>query len=271
MMRNRKNSVVLVTGSSSGIGRACCERLVASGRIVYGASRSQPTGVAWPQLTMDVTDRDQVSAAVAEVVAREGRIDAVVHSAGVSLVGAFEETALAEARRHFDVNYFGAFHVMQAVLPVMRRQRSGRLLVIGSIGGLIGLPYASQYSATKFALDGMIEAIRPELRAFGIDAAVVHPGDFRTEVGANRLTTAATQPGTPYFEACQRAVAFYGEAELRARTPEPLARVIDALLDRRRVPARVIVGTSLEAAGVAAKRLLPSRLFEYVFSKAYGG
>lgn len=270
-MNGRQKRVVLVTGSSSGIGRSCCERLVASGRIVYGASRSMPKDVAWTQLQADVTDAAAVSSAVAEIVAREGRLDAVVHSVGVSLVGAFEDTTADEARRHFDLNYFGAYHVLQAALPVMRQQRSGRLLVIGSIAGLIGLPYASQYSATKFALDGLIEALRPELRNFGIDAAVIHPGDFKTEVAANRITSAATTPASPYYEACRRTVDFYVRAEAAARTPEPLARTIDGLLDRHRLPTRIVAGTPLETAGVVAKRLLPSRWFEFVLGKAYGG
>lgn len=271
MATTPSNKVVLVTGGSTGIGRACCERLIERGRIVFGSSRRPPARATWHHLTMDVTDDASVARGIEEVIQREGRLDAVVHAAGVSLVGPFEDTTLDEARRHFEVNYFGAFRVLQAALPHMRRQGSGRLIVIGSIGGLIGLPFLSQYCASKFALDGLIESLRPELRPHGIEATVVHPGDFKTELGANRSETACTQPGTPYYDACRRAVAVFDKAEGEARTPEPLARTVDALLDRRRLPVKVVVGTPIERLGVLAKSGLPPRLFEYVLGKTYSG
>lgn len=263
--------VVLVTGSSSGIGRACAERLAASGRTVYGGSRSRPPGMPWPQLSLDVTDEASVNAAIAEIETREGRLDAVVHCAGVSLIGPLEETSLDEARQHLDVNYFGSVRVLRAALPIMRRQGHGKLIVVGSIAGLIGLPFAGQYSASKFALDGLIEAVRPELRPFGIEATIVHPGDFNTEITANRVKTAATKQGSPYFEASEKAAAFYDKAEMRARKPEPVARAVDSLLERRRLPVRVIVGTPLENLGVLGKKALPSRVFEFMLGKVYGG
>jgi NAD(P)-dependent dehydrogenase (short-subunit alcohol dehydrogenase family) len=219
---------------------------------------------------MDVTQEASVAEAVAQVLEREGHIDAVVHSAGVSLAGPFEETSLSEAQHHFDVNYFGAVRVMRAVLPGMRRQGRGRLLVVGSIGGLIGLRYLGHYSASKFALDGLLEAVRPEISAFNIDATVIHPGDLNTPFGTNRVMSAATQPGSPYYAAFRRAAAMYGRAEAEARGPEALARKIGSLLDRRRLPVRVVVGTPLETLGVLAKKALPSRLFEMAVGKAYG-
>lgn len=142
--------------------------------------------------------------------------------------------------------------------------------MIGSIGGLIGLRYVGHYSASKFALDGLIESVRPELRPFGIEAAVVHPGDFSTMFAASQTTSAATRPGSPYYDAFHRTARFYRESEARARSPEILARRIEALLDRPRLPARLVEGTLLERLGVLAKGLLPSNLFEAVVGKAYG-
>ncbi len=177
---SQKPRVVLVTGDSSGIGYATCERLAALGRTIYGASRRELKNVAWMHLRMDVADEASVEKTIAYILDREGCLDAVVHSAGNSLAGPFEETSVEEARTHFEVNYFGTVRVLRAVLPAMRLQRRGRLLIVGSIGGLIGLRYQSHYSAGKFALDGLIESMRPEIRPFGIDATVVHPGDFNT-------------------------------------------------------------------------------------------
>ena len=262
--------VVLVTGGSSGIGRACCEQLVASGRVVYGASRTEPSGIAWRHLKMDVTDDASILEAVTKIVDREGRLDAVVHCAGVSFFGPLEEVSIEEAAHHFDVNYFGAVRTMRAALPTMRCQRMGKLILIGSIGGLIGLRYLCHYSASKFALDGLLESVRPELSPFGIDATVVHPGDFNTSLGANAATSEATRPGSPYYDALARAAEFYRQAEAQARSPKILARRIDALLDRRHLPVRVVVGTQTEKLGVLAKNLLPSRLFEMIVAKAYG-
>lgn len=265
-----KPRVVLVTGDSSGIGHASCKHLVLRGRTVYGASRSEPKGLAWAHLPMDVTDEASVAKVVATILDREGCIDAVVHSAGVNLAGPFEETSIDEARGHFEVNYFGTVRVLRAVLPTMRRQQRGRLLIIGSIGGLIGLPYLSHYSASKFALDGLVESIRPEIRPFAIDATVVHPGDFNTAISANRTMSAATQPGSPYYKVFHLAAEFYRMAEEQARSPEILARRIEAMLDRPRLPARVVVGTSFERLGVLGKSWLPWSVFEIILGKAYG-
>lgn len=262
--------VVLVTGASSGIGKACCDRLHAAGRVVYGGSRRVPQGAAWRHLAVDVTDAASIEAAVGEVLGGEGRLDALVHAAGVSLTGPVEETSVDEARQHFDVNYFGTLRLLHAVLPEMRRQRSGRIIVIGSIGGLIGLRFLGQYSAAKFALDGLLEALRPEIAPFGIDATIVHPGDFDTSLSASGAVSAASGPGSPYWEAFERAAAFYRKAEAQARSPDVLAHRIDRILESRRLPPRIVVGTPMETLGVIAKRSLPARLFERILGSTYG-
>ncbi len=264
------SQVVLVTGSSSGIGKACCDRLGGSAHRVYGASRSETNGQGWMYVPMDVTDETSVNNAIEEVLRREGRIDALVHCAGSSLAGPIEDTTLEEAKAQFDVNFFGAASVVRAVLPIMRKQNNGRIILIGSIGGLIALPYLGYYCASKFALDGFVESLRPEIKPFGIQATVLHPGDFNTGLGANRSLSSDTNADSPYREAFQKCVAFYGEAEERARSPDVVAQSVDKLLLRRRLPVRLTVGTALEVAGVVAKRVLVSRSFEYVVSKAYG-
>lgn len=267
---NSKRLIVLVSGASSGIGRACAERMTARGRLVYGASRTEPAGAGWQHLRMDVTSETSVGDAVGQLLQREGRIDALVHSAGVSLCGPFEETSLGEAQRHFEVNYFGAVRLMRAVLPIMRRQGHGKLLLIGSIGGLIGLRYLGHYSASKFALDGLLEAVRPEIAPFGIDATVIHPGDINTPFATNGVVCAATQPGSPYYASFSRINEMYKKAEAEARGPESLASKVDRLLDRRRLPTRIVAGTAIETLGVLAKNALPSRLFEMVMGRIYG-
>jgi NAD(P)-dependent dehydrogenase (short-subunit alcohol dehydrogenase family) len=265
----RQPEVVLVTGSSSGIGRACCDRLATGGRRVYGASRKAVDSVPWTYVAMDVTDEASVERAVGEVLRREGRIDALVHCSGVSLAGSFEDTTVEEAKRQFDTNFFGAVRVMRAVLPVMRQQRAGKILVIGSIGGLIGLPYIGYYSASKFALDGLVEALRMEVRPFGIEATVVHPGDFNTQISANQVLCGNAGAQSAYDAICRRTVEIYDTAVRRARPADVVARRVERLLARRRLPVRSVLGTPSEVMGVWLKSTLPSRGFEYLFRKSY--
>ena len=266
---SRHPDVVLVTGSSSGIGRACCDRVAGGGRRVYGASRTPGDAARWTYVAMDVTDDASVARAVDEVVRREGRIDALVHCAGISIAGSFEDTTVEEANRQFDTNFFGAVRVVRAVLPVMRRQGAGKLIVVGSIGGLMGLPYIGYYSASKFALDGLVQALRMEIRPFGIEATVVHPGDFNTAISANQILCANANSDSAYFAACQRTIGIYDTNVRGARPADVVARRIERLLSRRRLPVRSVLGTPSEVFGVWLKSVLPSRSFEYLFRKSY--
>ncbi len=261
--------VVLVTGCSSGIGMACSEHLAEAGRRVYGASRTPCAPKRWRYVAMDVTDEASVERAVGAVVTQEGRIDALVHCAGVSLAGAVEDATVEEAKRQFDTNFFGTVRVLRAVLPVMRRQASGRVLVIGSIGGLIGLPFLGHYSASKFALDGLVEALRVEVAPLGIDACLVHPGDYCTAISANQIVSANARDSSAYAAACRRMVSIYDESVRRAPPPEVVAKRIERLLSRRRLPVRCVLGSPVEVAAVWLKRLLPARSFEAIFRTVY--
>jgi NAD(P)-dependent dehydrogenase (short-subunit alcohol dehydrogenase family) len=195
--------VVLVTGASSGIGKACAERLFARGCRVYGTSRQAPRALAQvrtsdlaPMLRMiplDVTSDASVDAAVGVVVACEGRIDAVVNNAGFGVAGAAELTTIEEAREQFETNFFGTVRVCRAVLPVMRQQGSGRILNVSSIAGRIGIPFQAFYSASKFAIEGFSEALRMEVAPFGVKVVLIEPGDFRTGfTAARRLARGAS-------------------------------------------------------------------------------
>lgn len=261
---------MLVTGCSSGIGKACCEHLSRSGRRVYGASRTVCEPEGWRHVPMDVGSEASVERAVGAVLAAEGRIDALVHSAGVSLAGSIEDTTVEEAKAHFDINFFGTVRVVRAVLPQMRAQSRGRIIVIGSLGGLIALPYISHYSAAKFALDGLVEALRMEVGPFGIEACVVHPGDFNTEIIANQSFSAkAYDNQSVYAEACRRTVEIYDINVRRAPLPHAVARRVDRLLSRRRLPVRSLVGSPIEIAAVWLKSAISGRGFEALFRRAY--
>ena len=198
-----------------------------------------------------------------------GRLDAVVHSAGQSFVGAVEEATVEETSKHFDLNVFGTVRLLRAVLPQMRKQGSGKFIAIGSIGGLIGLPFHAYYSAGKFALDGLIEGVRREVSPFGIDVSIVHPGDINTEIGQHRVATSNTNKASPYYDAYSRYVAYYAEAEHDGSPPELVARHISTALAKRKMPVRSLAGKTLEKLGVVAKRLMLSKHFEVLMAVAY--
>jgi NAD(P)-dependent dehydrogenase (short-subunit alcohol dehydrogenase family) len=218
---------------------------------------------------MDVTDDASVQRAIGAVMAQEGRIDALVHCAGVSLAGAVEDATVEEGKRQFDTNFFGAVRVLRTVLPVMRRQVSGRVLVIGSIGGLIGLPFLGHYSASKFALDGLLQALRFEVAPFGIEVCLVHPGDYCTEISANQTLSVNAGDGSAYAVACRRMVSICDEGVRHAPSPDVVAKKIERLLSRRHLPVRYVLGSPVEVTAVWLKALLPARVFERLFRTAY--
>ncbi|MCW2318800.1 short-subunit dehydrogenase [Rhodoblastus acidophilus] len=179
--------VALVTGASSGIGRATATALAKAGYRVFGASRRpSPDGLAGvTMLPCDVTDDASVSRLVAEVVGEAGRVDLLVNNAGVGLLGGAEESSIAQAQRLFDINVFGVMRVTNAVLPIMRRQGSGRIVNMSSVLGLIPAPFNALYAATKHAIEGYSESLDHELRAQGIRVVLVEPAYTRTSFEDN--------------------------------------------------------------------------------------
>lgn len=268
-MKQNSQRVVLVTGSSSGIGRACCDRLANNNRRVYGASRTAVTAPCWSYVKMDVREDHSVDNAIESILRRDECIDEVVHCAGFSLAGPFEETTVEEARAQFETNYFGTVRVLRAVLPIMRRQANGKIVVIGSIAGVIALPYVCHYAASKFALDGLIEAVRYEVDRFGIEITILHPGDFDTALGANQVCSQKTDANSPYFAEFRRLIDLYAASMRGAPSPDTVARSVERLLNLSRMPARVCVGSGKEVAAVWLKSTLPTRLFSYLFRKSY--
>ncbi|MBA4285037.1 MAG: short-chain dehydrogenase/reductase [Xanthomonadaceae bacterium] len=180
--------IALVTGASSGIGKATAERLASAGYKVYGTSRrgAQPGQYPFEMLALDVTSDDSVAAAVAELLRREGRIDVLVNNAGFGVAPAgAEESTIEQAKSIFDTNFFGIVRMTRAVVPAMRRQGSGRIINIGSVLGLLPMPYGALYSATKHAVEGYSESMDHELRTRGIRVSVVEPAFTKTAFDAN--------------------------------------------------------------------------------------
>ena len=262
--------VVLVTGASSGIGEASADRLRAQGWTVVGASRRGTSTGAWAPLVMDVDDDASVVEGIDAVVAEHGRLDAVVTCAGWGLAGAVEETPIGDAREQFETLFWGSVRVVQRALPVMRQQGQGRIVLMSSIGGVLGLPFQAFYSAAKFALEGYGEALAYEVAPFGIEVTLVEPGNVRTgftaarrdvgpDAGRDRVPDGA---GSAYREASAKAVGKMAEDEAGGVDPGKVADVVVQVLGSGRPPRRVSVGKLDERIGITAKRLLPHRIFE---------
>jgi NAD(P)-dependent dehydrogenase (short-subunit alcohol dehydrogenase family) len=258
----RTSDVALVTGASAGIGLACANRLAAAGWTVTGASRRGTGGPGWAGLRMDVDDDQSVQAGVGQLQQQHGRIDALVAAAGWGIAGAAEHTSIDEAKAQFETNFWGCVRTTQAVLPLMRAQGGGRIALISSIGGVIGIPFQAFYSASKFALEGFAEALAYEVAPFGVQVTLVQPGNFRTDFTASRKLAAASVEAPGYAAAQAKAIELMERDEQNGAAPESVATVVLRILTERRAPRRVSVGKANERVGLVAKRILPFRLFE---------
>ena len=259
--------VALVTGASAGIGRACADRLARAGWAITGASRrgtgcDRAATTPWAGLVMNVDDDAAVAAGVAGVVRQHRRLDAIVAAAGWGVAGAAEFTSISAARAQFETNFWGCVRVVQAALPQMRAQRSGRIVLISSIGGVIGIPFQAYYSASKFALEGFAESLGYEVAPFGITVTLVQPGNIQTDFTASRQTDDAADGDHVYAVAMKRAIEVMARDEANGAPAELVAAVVQRVLDTARPPRRISVGKAGERAGLVAKRLLPFRVFE---------
>jgi NAD(P)-dependent dehydrogenase (short-subunit alcohol dehydrogenase family) len=268
MAASRKR-VVLVTGASSGIGHACAEFLAGRGYRVYGASRRPAGSSLVESISMDIRDDGSVRDAVATVMAREGRIDILVNNAGIAIAGAVEDTSIEEALEQFDVNFFGVMRMCRAVLPVLREQRAGYIVNVGSIGGLVAIPYQGLYSASKFALEGLSESLRLEVRQFGVHVALIEPGDHRTGLTDNRRRTAESASNPAYLARFRRAAERMGADERSGPEPGAVARLLHRIVNNPRPRLRYTVGPIPQRAAVWLKRLTPYAVVEKVMDFYY--
>ncbi len=261
--------VILITGISSGFGKAMAERLAADGHKVYGTHRRDVTPI--PGVTYvkaDASDDAEVEAAVKRVTDAEGRIDVFINNAGMGIGGPLEFSSLDDARRQMDVNWMGMVRFLHFVIPVMRKQRSGKIICISSIGGLIGLPYQGLYSASKFAIEGYCEALRLELREFGVKVVVIEPGDFSTGFTATRSSVSSPEAFEAY-KSYAASMASIEHDETSGLKPEVLAAKISSIVRSKNPKYSYIVSTFLQRLSVLAKTLLPPSLFARVLAAYY--
>ena len=246
-----KNKVILVTGASSGIGKATALQLIKEGHTVYGAARrveqmkdlEEAGGFA---IKMDVLKEDQMKAGIAQILDKEGKIDVLVNNAGYAVYGSVEDITIDEARRQFEVNIFGLARLTQLVLPYMREKKQGTIINVSSIGGKIFTPLGAWYHATKHALEGWSDCLRMEVEQFGIDVVIIEPGAIKTEfidvMNQPMLDRSANGPYEAFAKAIDKAGRETYSKKGRHSGPEVIAQTISKAIVSRKPKTRYASG-----------------------------
>lgn len=268
--------VVLITGASSGIGYMAAKLLAEKGNIVYGAARRvekieelRPFGVI--PVRMDITDESSIRSCVEKIISEQGRIDVLVNNAGYGYYGAIETVAIEEAKKQFDVNLFGTARLTQLVLPYMREQHNGRIVNVASIAGRMTLYLGAWYHASKYALEAFSDALRMEVKPFGIDVSIVEPGGIRTDwglVAADNLI--ASSCGSVYEKHAVNQAGLMRNAYSgnMLSKPELIAGAIVKAVSSRRPKCRYTLGRGAFSL-LLLHGILPSRVWDSVVRKVF--
>ncbi|MBR6473155.1 MAG: SDR family NAD(P)-dependent oxidoreductase [Firmicutes bacterium] len=270
-MNNKYGKNIFVTGASSGIGRACALEFAKKGCRVVGVSRNIeektedfPGGGSLLQRRLDITDE----AAVKEFIEGLPDVDVAILCAGIGVAGPAESTPMELTRKQMELNYFGTLNAAGPVLRRMRLKRGGLLIVIGSIAGRVSIPMQSQYSSSKYALEAFTDAVRMEMKHYGVRAAIIEPGDTRTGFTDARVTKNAGGDSEEYDNVLHKSVAKMAKDEQKGRSPETVAKVAWKLACRSNPPARVPVGFEYKVL-MQLLRIMPDRAKEAILSKMY--
>jgi NAD(P)-dependent dehydrogenase (short-subunit alcohol dehydrogenase family) len=245
-----ESKVFMITGVSSGLGKAFAEGALAAGHRVIGTLRSAESAAAFSAhptgrghgVLLDVTDLEAIPSAVAKAEGQVGPIDVLVNNAGYGHEGILEETALEEVRKQFDVNVFGAVAMMKAVLPGMRARRSGHIVNVTSMGGFITMPGITAYCGSKFALEGISEALGKEVKSLGIHVTALAPGQFRTDWAGRSMVRAKRSIAD--YDAVMDPIRAARQAKSghQPGDPEKAAQALLKLVASRNPPVRLYLG-----------------------------
>ena len=255
------NKVILITGASSGIGQAMATYLASRGYVVYGGSRSAPANDKIHVLKLDIADSLSVNRAVSQVIEEQGRIDALINNAGVGVIGSVEKTPIEDIRKAFEINVYGTVNVCQAVLPIMRSQKQGKIINISSLGSAIGMPFRGFYSAAKASIDIITEALRFEVTDFGIQACTVHPGDVNTGIAEHRIMSVDFEESV-YGNSIKKALESVNAAVNKGKNPSDFGPIVEKLLLAKKLKRSYFAGSFTEELGIHLKRIMPSSYYE---------
>jgi short-subunit dehydrogenase len=261
--------VVLITGASAGIGKETAKLLATSGYTVYGAARRlekmqdlKESGVKL--LAMDVTDEASMIQGVNEILQNEKRIDVLINNAGYGSYGALEDVPISEAKYQFEVNIFGLARLTQLVLPHLREQRSGTIINISSMGGKFGEPHGAWYHATKYALEGLSDSLRMELKEFGINVVIIQPGAILTEwSGIARENMRKVSGNGPYKDLVLKHIKMFENADNRGSQPIVIAKTIVKAVEAKKPKTRYVAGEGAKPI-LFLRSILSDRMFDKI-------
>jgi NAD(P)-dependent dehydrogenase (short-subunit alcohol dehydrogenase family) len=268
--------VAVITGSSSGIGLESALLLARNGYKTYATMRSpekdtsiktavQNEGLPIRVVQLDVTDESSVKNAIGHIISEVGRIDILVNNAGYGLGGALEDLSMEEIKSQYETNLFGLIRVIQAVLPTMRKQKSGRIINISSGAGLFGYPGGSAYVSTKFAVEGLSESIAYELEPCGIKVILIEPGFIRTNFGnAMVIAKKAQDSASPYSELMQKSMASTAELAKNAADAELVANIVLDAASNPRPRLRYLAGKDVESWAAGKKNMDELEFFNMI-------
>ncbi len=255
----QKPKVILITGTSSGIGLSIANYLSEQGHTVFGLSRTQKEGVLFTSIPTDITLKNEVENALVQILDKVSHIDIIINNAGRGMVGAVEDAEDEEVWNLFRLNLMGSVHLVQAVMPQFRKQNSGIIINISSIGSVMGLPFRGYYSASKAALDKTTEALRYELRDFGVQACVLHLGDIQTPIAAHRIES---QVSPPYKSLFQKVYASMNAHVDKGLKPEVVSQKVEQLMYKKKLKAHYVLGKPMQRLSILLKKALPQNWFE---------
>lgn len=265
------SKIVLITGGSSGLGKSTGEYLVKKGCVVYGTSRD-PDRVknfdAFQLIKLDVTDKTSMERAVETIIRKEGRIDVLINNAGVGITGPVEETPEEEILKAFDINFYGPLNLIKIVLPYMRSKKGGLIINITSIAGYMGLPYRGIYSATKGALELITEAMRMEIKDFGVKMTNIAPGDFATNIAAGRYH-APVLDTSPYKIPYTKCLKMMNEHVNSGDDPKLVAEMIYSIIYTKNPKIHYKIGAFMQKFSIVLKRILPDKMYEKLLLNHY--
>lgn len=263
--------VIIVTGASSGIGKATALQLIKEGHTVYGAARRMEKMndivlAGGKAVALDLTNHKQVHTEIQKIIEKEGRIDVLVNNAGYAVYGAVEEVSYEKARDQFEVNLFGLAEITKAVLPAMRKQKSGTIVNVSSIGGRVYGPLASWYHATKWGLEGWSHALRLEVSQFGIDVVIIEPGVIKTEFIDSMDHKLGENSNSPYKELEDIVIKMVKNTSKPGQYSEPsvISNTISKAIKSKN-PKTLYVAGSMAKQTIMARRLLSDRGFDKMF------
>lgn len=258
---------VLVTGASSGIGKATAIYLAQSGYKVYGAARrvdkmEELKAHGIKPISLDVTQEESMTACVTQIIREAGSIDILINNAGAGFYGSLEDVPMADARNLMEVNLFGVARLIQLVLPQMRKNNYGKIVNISSVGGKVGLPMGVWYHSSKFAIEGLSDALRNEVKQFGIDVVVIEPGGTQSEMtGLGTEYVMRVSGKTVYQHLAKAIVKMY--ANIKGSEPVVIAKLVKKSIEASNPKTRY-VGGAMAKPMLLMRKMLSDKLFDKI-------